>query len=349
MKSKERVLSSLNWNEPDRVPIHLYTTPEIEKLLSDYFKGRDILDCLGVDFRYVIPAYKGKIRSTEAGIKYDLWGCGYRTIKSPGGAAYEEVAVLPFANLKTLDDVEKYPWPDPNDFDYSNIEEQCHKFEDFAVCTGDAGFPDITNGISRGRGMEQVLTDIALRNEVGLAIIDKRVKICYQILLNTLEAANGKIDIVCLGEDCGNQNGRMFSPRDFNEIFKPRLQKFYNLAHDFGAKAMMHSCGDTHELMPDFIDMRLDILDAMQPEPAGMNPEKIRKICKGKLAFCGLISTQQTLPFGTVHDCRKEARHRLDVIAKGGGYIFSPAHCIQPDTPIENILAVYEEALSKKL
>jgi uroporphyrinogen decarboxylase len=141
----------------------------------------------------------------------------------------------------------------------------------------------------------------------------------------------------------------MFSPRDFDEVFRPRLQRFFDLAHEFGAKAMLHSCGDTHEIMPTFIEMGLDILDAMQPEPAGMSPERIRELCKGKLAFCGLISTQHTLPHGTVEECRAEARHRLDVIAQGGGYIFAPAHCIQPDTPLENILAAYEEALGTKL
>ena len=197
--------------------------------------------------------------------------------------------------------------------------------------------------------MEQVLMDIVLRDEVGMAIIDKRVDVCYEVLRRGLEAAAGKVDVLCLGEDCGNQNGRMVSPRDFEEVFQPRLQRFYDLAHEFGAKAMMHSCGDTHEIMPTFIEMGLDVLDAMQPEPKGMDPETIRGMCEGRLAFCGLISTQHTLPYGTVADCRAEARHRLDVIAKGGGYIFAPAHCIQPDTPLENVLTVYEEALGKKL
>ena len=141
----------------------------------------------------------------------------------------------------------------------------------------------------------------------------------------------------------------MVSPKDFDEVFKPRLKQCYDLAHEFGVKAMMHSCGDSHEIMPTFIEMGLDILDAMQPEPAGMDPETVRNICKGKLAFCGLISTQQTLPHGSIEDCRTEARHRLDVIAQGGGYIFAPAHCIQPDTPLENVLAVYKEALGQKL
>ena len=80
-----------------------------------------------------------------------------------------------------------------------------------------------------------------------------------------------------------------------------------------------------------------------------MEPERIRKMCRGKLAFCGLISTQQTLPHGSVEECRAEARHRIDVIGKGGGYIFAPAHCIQPDTPVENIIATYEEANGRGL
>ena len=122
-----------------------------------------------------------------------------------------------------------------------------------------------------------------------------------------------------------------------------RLEKFYDLAHEYDAKAMMHSYGDTSDLQPTFIDMGLDILDAMQqPEPPGM---RLRRMTQGKLVYCGLISTQDTLPHGTVEQCRAEARQRLDVLAHGGGYFFAPAHCTQPDTPLENILAVFEEAL----
>jgi uroporphyrinogen decarboxylase len=257
--------------------------------------------------------------------------------------------VLPLAELKTMDDVDRYPWPSPDDYDYTTLGDQCDQVKEYAVCLGDAGMPDILNGVSRGRGMERVMMDIALRDDVGMAIIDRRVEFFYQVLRRGLEAARGKVDLVCLGEDCGHQGGRMFSPRDFDEVFRPRLQKFYDLAHEFGARAMMHSCGDTHELQPTFVEMGLDILDAMQPEPPGMDIDKMRAACRGRLAFCGLISTQQTLPFGTVEQCRAEARHRLDVVARGGGYIFSPAHCIQADTPLENVLAIYEEALGRSL
>jgi uroporphyrinogen decarboxylase len=349
MTSKERVRTSLKWQEPDRVPIQVYLTPEMGERLKKHFGGRDVRECLGVDFRGVGPKRIKPVRAPERDLTFDIWGAGYRRVTHGETGTYDEAVYHPLAELKTMDDVERYPWPSTADYDYSTIPEQCEKLKDFAICLGGAGDPDIVNGVSRGRGMEQVLMDIALRDEVGLAIIDHRVNFCYEHLRKSLEAAAGKVDILCLGEDTGNQNGRMVSPTDFDEVFRPRLKKFYDLAHEFGAKAMMHSCGDTHEIQPTFIEMGLDILDAMQPEPAGMNPERIRAACKGKLAFCGLISTQQTLPHGTVAECRREARHRIDVIAKGGGYIFSPAHCIQPDTPLENVLAVYEEALGRKL
>lgn len=369
LTSRERVKIALGWQDTDRAPIQVYLTPEMEERLQEHFGKRQgkasvaqqiepgvlasqnelVLDGLGIDFRSVFPVFKGKLKPPKDDITYDEWGAGYKRVTNAVTGTYDESVIQPLADIKTMDDVRNYPWPSVENYDFSTIEQQCDKYKDFAVVLGHAGMPDILNGVSRGRGMEQVVTDIALRDEVGLAVIDKRVDLWYAWLKKGLSAGRGKVDIVALGEDTGNQNGRMFSPRDFDEIFRPRLKKFFDLAHEFGAKAMLHSCGDTHEIMPTYIDMGLDVLDAMQPEPKGMDPEKIRSICKGKLAFCGLISTQQTLPHGTVEDCRREARHRIDVIAKGGGYIFAPAHCIQPDTPLENVLAVYEEALGTKL
>ncbi len=344
---RERVRTSLEWKEPDRVPIQLYATPEIDAKLKDYFAGRDVLDVLGVDFRTVEPVWRGPTK-TDGDVWYDVWGVGYRDQQYEFGT-YPESCDLALAGISTMDEFNAYPWPDIADYDFSTLEEQCDRYAHYAVCIGGAGMPDIVNGVSRGRGMEQVMIDIALEDEVGMAIIDKRVDFYYEYLRRGLEAARGKVDIVCLGEDCGTQNGRLVSPDVFERVFVPRLKKFYDLAHEFGAKAMMHSCGDTHDIMPTFIDMGLDVLDAMQPEPAGMDPVRIRNACYGKLAFCGLVSTQETLPHGTVEECRAEARHRIDVIGKGGGYIFSPAHCIQPDTPLENVLAIYEEATGRSL
>jgi uroporphyrinogen decarboxylase len=323
----------------------VYLTPEIYKALVEHFGTDDILPILGVDFRHVGPRYAGPPRKVPEGCEHvDEWGTGYKTIQFETGG-YSEASYLPFAAMTTLEEVEAHPWPKLEDYDFSDLEAQCDALSEFAVCLGDAGTPDILNGVSRGRGMERVVMDIVTEDPAGVAVIDHRCETLYQRCRRALEAGNGKIDILCLGEDCGNQAGPMFPPDVFNRFFRPRLKRFYDLAHEFGAKAMMHSCGNTRKLMPTFIEMGLDVLDAMQPEPPGMVAGEIKAEFGARLVFCGLISTQKTLPFGTEEECRKEARHRLEVVGKGGGYFFSPAHCIQSDTPLENVLAIYEEAL----
>lgn len=347
MRAKERVLETVAFRETDRVPIQIYATPEINAKLKRHFAGRDYRKEFLVDFRTVGPPFRGRLKPPEAGVHYDMWGVGYRKVRNEYGE-YDEAAELPLAELKTMDDVARYPWPKVEDYDFSDFAERCRAVGDYAVVFGHAGMPDIVNGVSRGRGMEQVMMDLALEDEVGLAIIDRRVDFFYEYAKRGLEAARGGVDLLHVGEDCGTQRGRLVSPQTFDRIFRPRLRKFYDLAHEHGCKVMMHSCGDTHDLMPTFIEMGLDVLDAMQPEPPGMALEKIRAVCLNKLAFCGLVSTQETLPNGSVEDCRREARQRLDVLARGGGYIFAPAHCIQPDTPLENVLAIYEEATGKK-
>ncbi len=348
MTSKERVLAAIGHKATDRIPIQTYLTPEIEKKLLDHFGFTELEQLyvrLGVDLRGVGPEYRGVLPPMPPGSSLvDEWGVGYMMFDHGHGGAYPEPNHLALAALETMEEVEAYPWPSPDDWDYSSIPEQCNRHAGYAVCCGDAGRPDILNGVGRGRGMERVLLDILTEDPVGVAIIDRRCGYYFELTRRTLEAGRGGIDIVCLGEDTGNQNGPMFDPAVFDAFFRPRIQRFIDLAHDFGCRAMMHSCGDTCRLQSRFIEMGLDVLDAMQPEPPGMDPERLKASCKGRMAFCGLISTQHTLPFGTVGECRAEARHRLNLFREGG-YIFSPAHCIQADNPLENVLAVYEEAL----
>lgn len=345
MTPKERVLAAIDHQQPDRVPIQTYLTPEIHDQLIRHFGTDDLNEVLGIDFRQVGPGFHGAERPIPEGCAcVDEWGTGYIMKEYPGGT-YPEPFHQPLAELSSLDEVEAYAWPNIDDYDFSDLREQCAAVADYAVCFGGAGIPDIVNGVGRGRSMERVLLDIMNQDEVGIAVIDKRCDFYFDYCRRALETAGDLIDILCLGEDCGNQYGPMFDPLVFDAFFRPRLQRFYDLGHAFGCKVMMHSCGSTRKLMPRFIEMGLDVLDAVQPEPAGMDPEEVKQAFGDKLAFCGMISTQHTLPHGTESECRSEARHRIDVIGKGGGYIFSPAHCIQPDTPLENVLAIYEEAL----
>jgi len=354
MTPRERVLQAIDHKETDRVPIQIYLTPEMHQSLVERFGGCSPIDVFEVDIRgigapYVGPARTPPPQATGKAEFYDEWGIGYSPVANATGGVYHEASDLTLARLETMDEVESYPWPDPDNYDYSAIPDAIARERPFCVFAGGAGSPDIINGVSRGRGMEQVLCDIALQDEVGCAIIDHRVDFYYEMLKRTLEAGRGEIDILWLGEDLGTQNGPVISPATFDAFFRPRLQRFYELAHHYGAKAAMHSCGSTRKLQSRLIEMGLDLLDAVQPEPVGMNPEELKREYGDRLAYCGMVSTQETLPHGIVEQCREEARHRLRVIARGGGYIFSPAHCIQPDTPVENVVAIYEEALGRPL
>lgn len=349
---RERVKMAVRHIQPDRPPIQTYLTPEVHAMLTQHFGSVPIHEALEIDFRNVTPAGGPSCKVPEPGSgveHHDMWGTGYSRVPNPSGGEYLEATDLVLARLTTMDEVEAHPWPSPDSYDYSVIPDQIEAVKDFAVCLGSASIPDVINGIGRGRGMEQVLVDIAVEDEVGIAIIDKRVDFYYEYCRRCLEAGDGKIDILQLGEDLGSQKGPTMSPACFESFFRPRLEKFYKLAHDYGAYAMMHSCGSTRLLQPKLIDMGLDILDAVQPEPVGMDPVELKRESGDKLTFCGMISTQHTLPHGTVEQCRAEARHRIEVIGEGGGYFFAPAHCIQPDTPIENILAIYEVVTGKRL
>lgn len=351
MTPKERFGACVAHQQPDRPPIQYYSTPEFEARLRERFPGRSIIEVLEVDFRGVGPRRVRPVRQPEPGSRvtaYDEFGTGYAMVQYDGGT-YPEAYELPFAAMDTMDQVEAHPWPSADDYDYSGVQDACRAHGDYVVCTGGAGTPDIINGVSRARGMERVLCDIATEDPVGVAIIDRRVDYYYEVMRRTLQAGGGLIDVLCTGEDLGNQMGPMVSPRTFDRFFRPRLQRFYDLAHEYGARVMMHSCGSTRALQPRFVEMGLDILDAMQPEPVGMDAEAIKRETGDRLTYCGLISTQHTLPFGTVEQCRAEAEHRIRVVGRGGGYIFAPAHCIQPDTPVENALAAYEVATGKRL
>ena len=351
MTPRQRVLTAIAHQESDRTPIQIYTTPEVEREIRAYFGDRDYMREFEVDFRFVSPAHIKPNKEPVPGQAerfYDEWGTGYSEVPNSAGGYYPEATDQPLGRLETMDEVENYAWPSPGDWDFSGIPAQIDQAGDHAVCYGHAGMPDIINGVGRGRGMERVLTDIITEDELGIAIIDHRVDYYYEWCRRGLEAGGGRIDILYLGEDLGCQNGPMMSPATFDSFFRPRIERFYRLGREYGCKVMMHSCGSTRRLQSRLIDMGLDVLDSVQPEPDEMDPEQLKAEFGDRLTYCGMISTQRTLPHGTVDDCRAEARHRLDVIGRGGGYIFCPAHCIQPDTPLQNVLAIYEEATGKR-
>ncbi len=346
MNHKERVLSTLHRNGYDRIPVKHHGTPEVDAMLMEYFNVSDnlgLITALGDDFRVLDAPWIGPpLREYPDGSWDGYWGERYANI-SFGYGTYPEAVYLPFADVDDIADLSNFRMPSADDFDYTSIKTQCIEWSDYAIVFGNAGYFDFINSIARCRGVEKVLFDIAERNPVYMALIDQRFTMFYEMTERALQAAEGAIDIVHVGEDFGTQKGLLISPRTFESLFRQKYEQMFELAHRYDAITMMHCCGSVRKLIPRFIEIGLDVLDVVQVSAVGMDIRELHAEYGADLAFAGSVCVQSTLPFGSVDDVRREVEMRLELFDKGG-LILGPSHQIQAGTPLENIITMYETA-----
>lgn len=349
--SKERVMAFFSGEIPDRVPIDYSANAGIDARLKAHFglKSNDAMalrNALNVDFSGVSAVYRGKKLHEDIpdrGVKVDNWGIHRKWIEHESGG-YWDFCDFPLEHA-TEEDIARWPLPNPDDFDYSRIRRDCEEFSQFAL-NGSAGYGDIINGNGMLRGMEQTLIDLVTDDPAGLLLADRRMEIQIEITRRILEAGKGKIDFVWLGEDLGTQNSQMISMETFRKHIRPRYKKYIDVAKAYGVKVMMHTCGSSSWAYEEFIEMGINAVDTLQPEAKNMSPEYLKKTFGGRLAFHGCISTAGPVAYGTVEDTEKYCRRTLDIMMPCGGYCFSPTHCLQDNTPVENVVAMYQTAIN---
>jgi uroporphyrinogen decarboxylase len=271
------------------------------------------------------------------------WGIRTRWVEHESGG-YWDYCDFPLKEADE-DQVAAWPMPDPDDYDYSHIEETCDRYAAYGVSCGGAGLGDIINSSGMIRGMEQVLVDLITEEPAGLLLIDRKMEVQLQVLRRVLEAGKGKIDFVWLGEDLGTQKSPMISLDLYRKHLRPRHQQYIDIAKAYGLPVMIHTCGSSSWAYNDFIEMGIDAVDTLQPEAVNMSPEYLKKTFGDRLAFHGCISTAGPVAFGTVQDVEEDVRRVLDVMMPGGGYCFSPTHQLQDNSPTENVLRMYELAV----
>ena len=348
MTSRERVLAAFAREEPDRVPVNYLSNAGIDRRLKEHFglaldDHDGLLKALDVDFRGAGAPYVGPpLHEPIPDRQIDIWGIHTRWIEHPSGG-YWDYCDFPLQDA-SLEEVEAWPMPSPDDFDYSGVAADCARHEGYCVVAGGAGCGDIINSTGMVRTMEQVLVDLMTGEEAGLRLIERRQEILLETMRRTLQAGEGKFDVLWIGEDLGTQRSPLISLDLYRERIRPFHANWANLGRDFGIPVMCHTCGSSSWAYDDFVDMGISIVDTLQPEAANMSPAYLKGRYGDRLAFHGCISTAGALAYGTVDDVVADVRATLEVMMPGGGYALAPTHCIQDNSPTENVLAMYEAA-----
>jgi uroporphyrinogen decarboxylase len=350
MTSKQRVLSAFARQAPDRVPINYASNPGIDGRLKQHFglasdDREGLLRALEVDFRGVGPRFVGVKRHADdpqRGVKADMWGNRRRWVEHESGG-YWDFCDFPLREAG-VDEINAWPMPVPDEFDYSALADECRRHSDYAVFYGGGGFGDVINGNGFVRGTEQTLVDVATLDPAGMRLAERRVTIQLEIGRRTLEAAAGGIDFVWMGEDLGTQRGPLLSLDMYRNAIKPFHQRIIDLAKQFDLPVMIHSCGSSSWVFDELADMGVDVVDTLQPEARDMAPAYLKECFGDRLAFHGCISTAGPVATGTVAETEQYCRDILETMMPGGGYCFAPTHQLQDNSPTENVVAMYAVA-----
>ncbi len=339
MTSRERVLTTFDHREPDRVPKWVGASPEfIKKAKRELaIPNNEILfHRFGDDFRRVFTQYVGPdLPCSEGTVCRTIFGI------ERAGYGYGQPLSHPLAGA-TLKDIDEYSWPDPDWFDVSDVGEEARTFGGRYAILGGEWAPFWHDAIDL-MGMETLYMKMYDEPEIVDALFGHIVNVYYEVSRRTFEAAAQDIDIFFIGNDFGGQTGPLMSPEMFDRFFIPHMARLIDLGHRYGLKVQLHCCGGFCELIQSLIDIGLDALHAVQPSCVGMDLHSLKKRFGKSIVFNGAIDSHQVLIKGTPELVREKTREVLDIMMPGGGYVGGASHdFILEETPVANVLAMLD-------
>ena len=350
MTSKMRVLKAINHEKPDRVPLNYMTNQMIDERLKAHLglssnDTEGLLCALGVDFRGMYPSYTGApIHTTDRKDRRvnPEYGFVTRYIANKDGG-YWDYCDFPLIEANE-EEASRWRVPNPDDFNYNGLLDKAKSNGDFALHLGSPGMACIINTIGFLRGMEQVLIDLITDEPAGLILIEKLMNFQLGCLERQLAKVGKLVDFVWIGEDLGTQHSPLISKEMFHKHILPWHRKFIDMASSYSLPVMIHTCGASSWTYEDYIKAGIKGVETLQPEAAGMSPKYLKDTFGGRLFFHGCISTAGPLAYGTVDDVITNVRETLEIMMPGGGYILSPTHQIQDNSPVDNVMAMYNAA-----
>jgi len=350
MLPRERIQTALNHEQPDRCPMQISFTPEFaERLKADIQMGGDKLHnphgggntyelerYLGIDMLQTSVGWANSYYQ-DADAYTDEWGIGWRSVlyDTPyGQGRYTEIHHNPLAEDTSID---RYQPPDPLRPDlYVDAARLIELYKGEYWITG-VTVTTIFETAWGLRGYERLLTDLVTDPDLAERILEIPYRYHLTAAKKLVEMG---VDMIWIGDDVGAQERMLFSPATWRKFFKPRMAHFIAEIKGINpaVKVAYHSDGNIYPIIPDLIEIGLDVLNPVQP--ASMDPAILKQKFGDHLCFWGTIDEQHTLPFGTPEDVANEVRTRLETVGKDGGLIIGPTHHVQLDTPMENFWAM---------
>jgi uroporphyrinogen decarboxylase len=338
MTPKERWLAVLQRKTPDRIPMDYWGTGEATEKLMRHLNAAtqdEAFKILHIDAPLSVwPHYVGP--KIPHGL--NMYGCEYAEVKYAGGM-YHECVSHPLAKFETVEEIEaNYVWPSADWFDYKPLKRQIEGMEHRPI-RGGGSEPFLTYTMLRGD--EQAFMDLILNPDIVHYCLGKLFGFAYEDTARIFETIPGKVDISYVAEDLGSETGLLMSLEHIREFLIPHMKRMMDLVHGAGAYVFTHSDGAVRPVLPLFIETGTDVMNPVQWNCAGMERRALVRDFGGKLIFHGAVDNQYTLPFGSAEEVRQEVRDNIEIF--GDGYILAPCHNIQPVSPAENIVAMYEE------
>ena len=345
MTSRERVLAALRRQAPDRVPAVLYGemvgyAPAVAEMLEKNCGGQSPRDYFGFDITSfsLNPSRRqtdfSRYVQGDEHTAVDEWGVGWKGGKH---LHYAEI-IHPLLDLGP-EQVRDYPYPDLDaTYRYADARTTIAGIHERGLATAFfAG--SVFETAWYMRGMEQLFVDICSDRQTSDFLLDRISDIVSESARQLAEAG---LDLLILGDDIATQRGLMMSLEMWREHFRPRLVKIIRAAKEAKPDILVfyHSDGNVWEAIPALIDAGVEVLNPVQPDC--MDPAEVKKAFGDRLSFFGTVSVQQTMPFGSPDDVRREVKTRIDTVGRGGGLLLAPAHVLQPDTPWENVVAFFD-------
>jgi uroporphyrinogen decarboxylase len=341
LTSKERVARAINSKSIDRLPMWYGAEPGLTEKMKKILKtdtDEKLMQSLQVDFRTVRPKYIGPHLNRYSDGTFDtMWGI------RRGGGFWGTALNAPLEKVESVDEIKDYQFPKAEWFDVSFTEEEVKLSEEYSIIGGE--WAPFWHEALELVTMEKFLMDFYLNPKLTSYLLERCLDFHLEINERAFKENAKYMDVYWFANDFGTSNRLIIDPSIWRKFVKPLQAKLATQGHKYGLKIAMHSCGDITEIIPDLIDIGIEILNPIQVSCSAMDPVFLKKEYGMDLVFFGAIDYNELLTNGTTEQVRDGVRHMIDILGYDGRYIVAPSHdLLMPEVPAENMFALYDEA-----